>query len=211
MARLFRHREERKSLWQRIKELADTDVSAIVKNTDPDSLERHQKLLLRADFGVAATLKLVDRVEDLTRRGKIQTEDQLLDAVEDEITTLLESGDAETSLHFADSGPTVFLIVGVNGVGKTTSIGKLAHRLQRSGRRTLLAAGDTFRAGAIEQLQICAGRTGSEFVGSSQVADPAAVAFDAIEAAAARNVDTVIVDTAGRLQPPEHITAKPPT
>jgi len=199
MSRLFRHREERKSLWQRIKELAFTDVSAIVKGIDPDSLERLEELLLGADFGVAATLKLVDRVEDLTRRGKIQTEDQLLDAVEDEITTILESGDAETSLHFADSGPTVFLIVGVNGVGKTTSIGKLAHRLQRSGRRTLLAAGDTFRAGAIEQLQIWAERTGSEFVGASQGADPAAVAFDAIEAADARNVDTVIVDTAGRL------------
>src|SRR5690625_949373 len=137
MSRLFRHREERKSLWQRIKELAFTDVSAIVKGIDPDSLERLEELLLGADFGVAATLKLVDRVEDLTRRGKIQTEDQLLDAVEDEITTILESGDAETSLHFADSGPTVFLIVGVNSEGKKTSIGKVAHRVNGIGDRNL--------------------------------------------------------------------------
>lgn len=199
MSRLFRRKEERKSLWQRIKEVAFTDVGAIVRGIDAGSLERLEELLLASDFGVGATLRLVDHVEDLTRQGKVRTEDDFLAAVESEIVRILQSGDSDTSLRFAESPPTVFLVVGVNGVGKTTSIGKLAHRLQRSGHRVLLAAGDTFRAGAIDQLRIWAERVGADFVGASPGADPASVAFDAIEAASARGADIVLVDTAGRL------------
>src|SRR5690606_35614685 len=99
---------------------------------------------------------------------------------------ILNSGNSDASLKEADSPPTVYLVVGVNGVGKTTSIGKLANRLQRRGKRVLLAAGDTFRAGAIDQLRIWAERVGTDFVGASPGADPASVAFDAIEAAQAR-------------------------
>jgi fused signal recognition particle receptor len=105
----------------------------------------------------------------------------------------------EAFLQAADAGPTVYLIVGVNGVGKTTSIGKLAHQLRQEGQRVLLAAGDTWRAGAVEQLRLWAERIGADFVGGQQGGDPAAVAYDAIDAAVARDVDVVLVDTAGRL------------
>src|SRR3970282_1354678 len=112
----------------------------------------------------------------------------------------LDGGNADTALRFSDTGdPTVFLMVGVNGVGKTTSIGKLAHRLKRERRRPLLAAADTFRAGAIDQLRIWSERVHVDFVGASPGADPAAVAFDAIDAAAARGCDVILIDTAGRL------------
>lgn len=199
MSRLFKRKEERKSLWQRIKEVALTDVGAIVRGIEPGSLERLEELLLASDFGVGATMRLVDHVEELTRKGQVRTEEEFLEAVEGEIVRILRSGNADTSLHYADSAPTVFLIVGVNGVGKTTSIGKLAHRLQRQGHRVLLAAGDTFRAGAIDQLRIWSERAGTDFVGASPGADPASVAFDAIEAAQSRGADVVLVDTAGRL------------
>jgi len=199
MARLFKRKEERKSLWQRIKEVALTDVGVLVRGIEPGSLERLEELLLASDFGVGATMRLVDHVEDLTRRGKVRTEQEFLAAVESEIVRILRSGNADTTLAQAATPPTVYLIVGVNGVGKTTSIGKLARRLQRQGKRVLLAAGDTFRAGAIDQLRIWAERVGADFVGASPGADPASVAFDAIDAAQARGVDVVIVDTAGRL------------
>lgn len=199
MSRLFRRKEERKSLWQRIKEVAFTDVGVLVRGIEPGSLERLEELLLASDFGVGATMRLVDHVEDLTRRGQVRTEPEFLAAVENEIVRILRSGNADTSLREADTPPTVYLIVGVNGVGKTTSIGKLARRLQRQGKRVLLAAGDTFRAGAIDQLRIWAERVGADFVGASPGADPASVAFDAIDAARARGADVVLVDTAGRL------------
>lgn len=199
MSRLFKRKEERKSLWQRIKDVALMDVGVLVRGIDTGSLERLEELLLASDFGVPATLRLVDRVETLSRQGKIRTEREFLEAVEREILEILRKGNADPALRFAEEGPTVFLIVGVNGVGKTTTIGKLAHRVQRSGKKVLLAAGDTFRAGAIDQLRVWAERTGSDFVGAKAGADPASVAFDAIEAAERRGVDVVIVDTAGRL------------
>jgi len=200
MARLFKRKDERKSLWQRIKDIALTDVTVLVRGLDEKSLERLEELLLASDFGVSATLRLVDRMEQLTRQGRIRTEDELLDAVEHEIVAILGAGNADPSLRFnPEGGPTVYLMVGVNGVGKTTTIGKLAHLLGRQGHRVLLAAADTFRAGAIDQLRVWAERTGSDFVGSQPGADPASVAFDAIDAARARGADVVLVDTAGRL------------
>jgi fused signal recognition particle receptor len=167
---------------------------------DEGSLEKLEELLIASDFGVGATTRLVGTVESLSRQGKIKTEEQFRKTVEADIREILQTGDSSTALHFnSDGGPTVFLMVGVNGVGKTTSIGKLAHKLKREGHRVLLAAGDTFRAGAIDQLRIWADRVGAEFVGAQPGADPAAVAFDAIDAAAARNCDVVIIDSAGRL------------
>ena len=195
MARLF-NKGDKKSLWQRIKDVALTDVGVLVKGLDEGSLEKLEELLIASDFGVAATMRLVGKVESLSRQGKIKTEEEFLRTVEGEIKSIL--GDDEP-LKFAAEGPTVFLMVGVNGVGKTTSIGKLAHRLKQQGRRPLLAAGDTFRAGAIDQLRIWSERVGCEFVGAQPGADPAAVAFDAIDAARSRNADVVIVDSAGRL------------
>ena len=210
MARLFRTKEERKTLWQRIRDVALTDVGVLVRGLDAGSLEKLEELLLASDFGVAATMRLVDHVEGLTRAGKIKTEQQFLDAVEREIARILTSGDAPaTALCFAqDAGPTLFLVIGVNGVGKTTTIGKLAHRLRGEGRSVLLAAADTFRAGAIDQLAIWAERSGAEFVGAKPGGDPAAVAFDAVDAARSRGADVVIVDTAGRLHTQQDLMAE---
>ena len=200
MARLFNKSAEKRSLWQRIKDVALTDVGVLVRGLDEGSLEKLEELLIASDFGVTSTMRLVRHVESLSRQGKIKTEQQFLQTVEKEIKAILDSGAADASLHFsANEDPTVFLMVGVNGVGKTTSIGKLAHRLKRQGRRPLLAAADTFRAGAIDQLRIWSERVGSDFVGAQPGADPASVAFDALDAARARKSDVVIIDTAGRL------------
>jgi fused signal recognition particle receptor len=171
----------------------------LVRGLDEGSLQKIEETLLAADFGVPATMRLVDVVESLSRSGRIRTEQQFFDVVQREILAILRGGNSETALRFAAQPPTVFLMVGVNGVGKTTTIGKLAHRLKTEKRRVLLAAGDTFRAGAIDQLRIWAGRVGVDFVGAQPGADPAAVAFDAIDAAHARRADVVIIDTAGRL------------
>ncbi len=200
-SRLFRTGEEKKSLWQRVKEAALTDVGVVMRGgLDQDALERLEEVLLASDFGVGATLRLVDHVEDRTRSGKVRTEAEFRQTVEDEIHRILSSGEADPALRLPPAGSLgVILMVGVNGVGKTTTIGKLAHRLGRDRRRVLLAAGDTFRAGAVDQLRVWAERTGSEFVGARPGADPASVAFDAVDAAVARRCDTVLVDTAGRL------------
>jgi fused signal recognition particle receptor len=205
MARLFRKKDEnRKSLWERIRDIALTDVSVLVTGMDEGSLERLEEVLIGADFGVPATLRLVDTVETLAERGQVRTQRDFLQAVQEDLVEILSKGRADTALRFNyEGGPTVFLIAGVNGVGKTTSIGKLAHRLTRSGRKVLIAAGDTFRAGAIEQLRRWADRVGCDFVGSEPGRDPAAVAFDALEAAEARGTDVVIIDTAGRLHTQE--------
>jgi fused signal recognition particle receptor len=202
MARLFRSKEEgRKSLWDRIRDVALTDVAVVARGgVDEGSLERLEELLIAADFGVPATLRLVEVVETLAARGIARSQQDYLDAVRDEIQAILSAGRSDTALRFNfEGGPTVILVAGVNGVGKTTSIGKLAHRLQRQGRSVLIAAGDTFRAGAIEQLRRWADRVGCEFVGSEPGRDPAAVAFDAMDAAEAKAIDVVLIDTAGRL------------
>jgi fused signal recognition particle receptor len=199
MSRLFRKAEEQKTLWQRVKDVALTDVGALVRGIDQERLEALEETLLASDFGPSATLRLVDLVEDAFRKGKIRTEQDLRRAVETEIREILDDG-ADRSLRLAPAGePTIYLVTGVNGVGKTTTIGKLAHRFRREGRSVLLAAGDTFRAGAIEQLRIWADRVGAGFVGAVEGADPASVAFDAVEAARSRGADVVLVDTAGRL------------
>jgi fused signal recognition particle receptor len=200
-SRLFRTGEERKSLWQRVKEIALTDVGVVMSGgLDQDALDRLEELLLASDFGVGATLRLVDHVEDLTRSGRVRTEAEFHEAVESEIHRVLTAGRADPALHLPPSGElAVILVVGVNGVGKTTTIGKLGHRLAGSRRGVLLAAGDTFRAGAIDQLRVWSERVGVGFVGAQPGADPAAVAFDAIDAAIARQSDVVIIDTAGRL------------
>jgi fused signal recognition particle receptor len=199
MARLFRTRTEKKSsLWNRVVKLALTDVRVAVGGMDSDTLESLEERLLAADFGVPATLRLVDRVEDLARKGKVRGAEGLRGALKDALEEVLHPA-TEAFLQAADQGPTVYLICGVNGVGKTTSIAKLAHRLRSEGRSVLVAAADTWRAGAVEQLKIWADRVGAGFVGGQRGGDPAAVAYDAIEAALVRGIDVLLVDTAGRL------------
>ena len=199
MARLFRTGSEKKtSLWGRVVKLALTDVRVAFGGMDAETLESLEERLIAADFGVQATLRLVDRVEELARKGKVRGTEGLREALQKELSAILAPS-SEAYLQASDSGLTVYLICGVNGVGKTTSIAKLAHRLREDGQKVMVAAADTYRAGAVEQLAIWAERVGASFVGGQKGGDPAAVAFDAIEAALARDVDVLLVDTAGRL------------
>lgn len=195
-----------RSLWQKIRDVALMDVAVIAKGgVSAGSLEQLEELLLQSDFGVPTTLKLVAEVERLAKLGKVKSEDEFLAALEREIAAALTSGESDPRLRLARSGPTVILVVGVNGAGKTTFIGKLAERMRGHGKRVMVAAGDTFRAGAVDQLRVWAERSGAEFVNGKAGADPAAVAFDAIDAAVARGVDALIVDTAGRLHTSEDL------
>jgi fused signal recognition particle receptor len=186
-------------LWTRIKRLALTDVGALVRGLKGDELEQLERTLIEADFGVPASLDLVEFLETEIRRGKLKTDADLRTAFAGRMADLL-SGPADPGrLAHAASGPTVVLVMGVNGAGKTTSIAKLAHRLTREGRTVLLGAADTWRAGAIEQLNTWAERLGIPCVRGAPGGDPAAVAFDAVEAGITRGIDVVIIDTAGRL------------
>jgi fused signal recognition particle receptor len=212
MARLFKKKPERKKgLWKRVVDLALTDVRVVAGGIDAESLEQLEERLLAADFGVPATLRLTDKAEEALRRGKVRGPDALAVALREEIRTILTEDRAPRSgaggapvgagfeLAAAESGPTVYLMVGVNGVGKTTSVAKLAHWLIREGNSVMVAAADTFRAGAVAQLEMWAGRIGADFLRGQQGGDPAAVAYDALEAAEARGTDVVLIDTAGRL------------
>jgi fused signal recognition particle receptor len=190
-------------LWSRIKRLALTDVGAIVRGFKAADIEAMERLLLESDFGVAATTDLVELLEDGVRRGRLKSEDDLREALVGRLTGILAGPGDPGALARAESGPTVVLVVGVNGVGKTTSIAKLARRLSLGGDQVLLAAADTYRAGAIAQLEIWAERLGLPCVSGAAGGDPAAVAFDAIDAAARRGSSVVIVDTAGRLHTQE--------
>ena len=202
MSRLFQRASDvpKRSLWQRIKDVALIDIGALSRRgANEGSLELVEQLLLEADFGVPTTLKLVSEIDRAAQHGSIKTHEQFLSALHAGVVTALQSGNANARLISAATGPTVILVVGVNGAGKTTFIGKLSARFRAEGRRVIVAAGDTFRAGAIDQLRVWAERTGAEFVGGKAGGDPAAVAFDAIDAGVTRGVDVVIVDTAGRL------------
>jgi fused signal recognition particle receptor len=194
----------KRSLWQRIKDVALMDVGVLARGgVSAGSLEELEQLLLEADFGVPVTLRLVEEVERRAARGSVKTQQEFHDALARGIEAALISGNSEPSLRALTSRPMIILVVGVNGAGKTTFIGKLSSRFTAEGKRVMVAAGDTFRAGAIDQLRVWAERTGAEFVGAVTGADPASVAFDAIDAAVARGVDVLIVDTAGRLHTSE--------
>ena len=176
------------------------DVAVFAKGgVKQGSLDELEQLLLEADFGVPVTLRLVDDVGRAAQRGHVKTDAEFREALQSGIEASLRAGKSDASLAFADTAPTVILVVGINGAGKTTFIGKLSQRLRAMNKRVMVAAGDTFRAGAIEQLKVWADRTGAEFVGATAGGDPAAVAFQAIDAAVTRGVDVVIIDTAGRL------------
>ncbi|HEY3279437.1 MAG TPA: signal recognition particle-docking protein FtsY [Gemmatimonadales bacterium] len=175
------------ALWKRLLDLFG--------HSDRAARGAAEQILLEADFGVAATQEILDRLEGNGARDRA--------ALERIVIELLGSPGSPV-LARAPAPPTVALVFGVNGVGKTTTVAKLARRLQAEGRSVLLAGADTFRAGAARQLEIWAGRLGVPFVGAA-AGDPAAVAFDAVQAAAARGIDTVLVDTAGRLHTDERL------
>ncbi|MES2178789.1 MAG: signal recognition particle-docking protein FtsY [Gemmatimonadota bacterium] len=194
----------KRSLWQRIKDVALTDVAVLARGgVSAGSLEKLEELLLEADFGVPTTLKLVAEVERRAQRGLLKSQGEFLAVLEEGVVAALCAGNSATDLQRATEGPTVILIVGVNGAGKTTFIGKLSARFKAEGKKVIVAAGDTFRAGAIDQLRVWAERTGADFISALPGADPAAVAFDAIDAAIARGADVLIIDTAGRLHTSE--------
>jgi fused signal recognition particle receptor len=186
-------------LWTRIKRLALTDVGALVRGLKGDELEQLERTLIEADFGVTASLELVEFLEAEIRRGKLKTDADLRTAFANRMAALLAGPPNPGQVIRAEVGPTVVLVMGVNGAGKTTSIAKLAHRLGSEGRTVLLGAADTWRAGAIEQLATWAERLGVPIVRGAPGGDPAAVAFDAVAAGITRGVDVVIIDTAGRL------------
>ncbi|MDQ0191530.1 signal recognition particle-docking protein FtsY [Alicyclobacillus cycloheptanicus] len=164
---------------------------------DDTVYDEMEEALLAADVGFDTAIWLVEQVRRAQRQNRVTDPKELPRLLMDAMVDALSGPDPQ--MHFAESGPTLMLVVGVNGVGKTTSIAKLAHYYQQQGKKVILAAGDTFRAAAIEQLTEWGGRIGCDVVRHSQGADPAAVVFDAISAARSRNADLILCDTAGRL------------
>jgi fused signal recognition particle receptor len=188
-------------LWSRIKQVALTDVRVLVSGMGRAELDAFERVLIESDLGVAASMALVGDVTEQVRRGQLKTAEDVYAVLEARLTALLSSDASVVPGRVARSaaGPTVILMVGVNGSGKTTATAKLAKRLAREGRKVILAAADTYRAGAVQQLETWAERLGLPCVRGASGGDPAAVAFDAVEAALSRGLDTVLVDTAGRL------------
>ena len=165
---------------------------------DDDLLDELEEILIMADVGVNTTDKLMEAVRKGIKKKEINTPEDLKPFLQARISEILATGSDETKV--AENGPTVILVIGVNGVGKTTTIGKLASYYQGQGKSVMLAAADTFRAAAIDQLQVWGERTGTKVIAHEEGSDPAAVAFDAVKAAKARNIDVLLIDTAGRLQ-----------
>ncbi len=163
----------------------------------PELLRDLERRMIESDIGIKTSMELAADVRAGWERSEIETGDQALDFLKDQLKAYYPPADRE--LHFAESGPTVILVAGINGAGKTTSIAKIAKSLRDQKKTVMLAACDTFRAAAVEQLEIWAGRLGVDVVKGKQGGDTAAVAYDAAEAAVARNIDVLVVDTAGRL------------
>ena len=198
--------DQRKGLFARLRhgltktrDILTTDIEALFSGKariDDDLLEELEELLIASDIGVQTAMDLIQAVQ--RRADGIQSPEDLKEALRDQIKSLFAEIDT-TAARTPTARPHIVMVVGVNGVGKTTTIGKLAARAARQGEKVLIAAADTFRAAAVEQLSIWAERAGAEIVKHKENADPAAVAYDAIEAALARRIDKVFVDTAGRL------------
>ncbi len=168
------------------------------KEIDDDLYDELEELLIQGDVGVNTAVDLVERLREREKRDKLKYAEQLREALVEEISEVM--GDETASLNLDENELNIILMVGVNGVGKTTSIGKLAYLLKNQGHKVILGAGDTFRAAAAEQLKVWGDRVGVDVISHQEGADPAAVVFDAIAAAKSRKCDVLIVDTAGRLQ-----------
>ena len=165
---------------------------------DDQLLDELEEILIMADVGVNTTERLMESVRKGIKKKEINTPEDLKPFFQSRISELLANGSDETRV--AAEGPTVLLVIGVNGVGKTTTIGKLASYYKAQGKSVMLAAADTFRAAAIDQLEVWGERTGTRVIRHEEGSDPAAVAYDAVKAAKARNIDVLLIDTAGRLQ-----------
>ncbi|MBQ0139262.1 MAG: signal recognition particle-docking protein FtsY [Kurthia sp.] len=178
------------------------DLVAKYRTVDEDFFEDLEEVLLQADVGIETVMELIDILRFEVQKKNIKSTDGIQALISEKLVEIYEkNGEENTELHLQPKGElTVILFVGVNGVGKTTTIGKLAHRLKSEGRSVMLAAGDTFRAGAIDQLQVWGDRVGVDVIKQSEGSDPAAVMYDAVHAAKKRGVDVLICDTAGRLQ-----------
>ncbi|MCO7127964.1 signal recognition particle-docking protein FtsY [Sporolactobacillus shoreicorticis] len=170
------------------------------RKVDEDFFDELEELLIESDVGMTTVMDLVDRLKDESRTRNIKDTALLKDVIVEVLSEFLTKSKEETKLNINSSGLTVILMVGVNGAGKTTTIGKLAGRLKNEGKTVLLAAADTFRAGAIDQLQVWGDRTGVDVIKHQEGSDPASVVFDAMQAAKSRKVDVLLCDTAGRLQ-----------
>jgi fused signal recognition particle receptor len=169
---------------------------AVTRKIDEELFEDLEAVMLQADVGVAATSRLIAELRSEAKKQGLNDASQLKGLLRSKMGDILA---VQAPLQINSQGPTVYLVVGVNGVGKTTTIGKLAYRSVKEKKRVLLAAGDTFRAAAIEQLEVWSSRTGVDLVKHQAGSDPAAVVYDAIQAAVKRGVDLLIIDTAGRL------------
>lgn len=170
------------------------------KKIDDDFFEELEEILIGADVGVNTVIQLVDELREETRKRKLENSAELQPILSEKLVNLLHKDDDATELNVEDGRLNILLFVGVNGVGKTTTIGKIAHMLKSQGKKVVMAAGDTFRAGAIEQLEVWGERVGVDVIKQQSGADPAAVIFDGIQAARARKADVLLCDTAGRLQ-----------
>ena len=204
-------KEEKESLDQGLKKtktgIFDKISRAIVgkSKVDEDVLDGIEEALIASDIGVETTLKIIDSLEERVARDKFMNTDELYSILREEIETLLDIKDEqdgevnENAVFDFTKKPYVIMVVGVNGVGKTTTIGKLALRLKNSGKKVVLGAADTFRAAAVDQLVIWSERAGVPIVKQGMGADPASVAFDTLKSAVAQDADVVLIDTAGRL------------
>ncbi len=171
------------------------------RKIDEDFFEELEEILISADVGVTTVMELIDELKVEVQKRNIQDPREVQSVISEKLVEIYQGDDSESvGLNLQETGLTVVLVVGVNGVGKTTSIGKLAHKLKLEGKTVMLAAGDTFRAGAIEQLEVWGERVGVDVIKQSAGSDPAAVMFDALQAAKSRKVDVLLCDTAGRLQ-----------
>ena len=181
------------------KESINDKINNVFKNfrkVDEDLLEELEEALIMSDVGMETSIKIIENLRDKIKTEKIEDADQVKQALRSQMQEILDSVDSDLKL---ETTPSVILVVGVNGVGKTTSIGKIANNLKKDGKKVVIAAADTFRAAAVEQLEIWANRAGCDIVKKEEGTDPASVVFDAIQITKQKNADVLICDTAGRL------------
>lgn len=178
------------------------DLVARYRTVDEDFFEELEEVLIMADVGVSTVMDLIEELKMEVKRQNVKDTNEVKDVISEKLVDMYYEEDDEgvDDLHLNEDGLSIILVVGVNGVGKTTSIGKLAYQLKQEGKKVVMAAGDTFRAGAIEQLEVWGERIGVEVIKQGEGSDPAAVIYDGIKAAKSREADVLICDTAGRLQ-----------
>jgi fused signal recognition particle receptor len=196
--------QKKKSFFGRLQEKIE-DVIFMRPEVDEEMLEELEEVLITSDIGMDTTERIIERLRDDVKRMNIRQAEGVRTQIQNIIRELMDKGEAH---KLSDKVPLILLVIGVNGSGKTTSIAKIAHRLQKEGKTVLLAAADTFRAAASEQLQIWGDRLGVNVIRHKEGADPSAVIYDAIHAAKARGTDVLICDTAGRLQTKKNLMAE---